>query len=190
MVMQASATIDKKYIGETRDHEGGGDVKQLIADLTRGNIRSRRRARDALVKMGKTAVRPLIDALGSHDERLRRQAAKTLSQISSPTAIPVWINALEDEDCDIRWFAVQGLVTIGDQALAPLLHGLERHSDSVLFREGARRVLSRMAQGDLAEILAPVLLSLEDVEPALGVLVTAFKALDQLKARASVGPSR
>ncbi len=157
------------------------DPRAWIAELTNRNLRSRRAARDALAHMGERAVAPLIGALNSRDEQLRWEAAKTLVEISSPTTIPVLIGALEDENCDVRFLAAQGLIAQGSHAWVPLLQALEHHSGSILFREGAHRVLYQWARGDLAPILLPVIVALEDVEPSLEAPVAAFQALQALR---------
>lgn len=158
----------------------------MMADLASDNPQSCRRAYEALVTMGELAVPFLVEALSSHNERMRREAAKALAQIGSPELVPIWINLLEDEDCDVRWFATEGLIRAGDKAIVPLLRGLEQYSDSVLFRMGAHRVLYHLARGNMAAILGPVVQALEDIEPSLEVIVAAFQALDLLQAKTDI----
>ncbi len=183
----SAATSPGGFVGNNRNRGNSETVRMLIADLRSDNSKIRRRARNALMDIGEPAVAPLLEALGSRDELLRREAAKTLSQISSATAVPVWISTLEDQDCDLRWYATEGLIAAGDAGLVPLLRALEHQPDSVWFRAGAHRVLSHMLGGDLVDILGPVLLALEDVEPALGARVAAFEALSRLGASVAAG---
>ncbi len=159
------STPNAQYIGE------------LIDELTSNDIRERHQARERLARMGEAAVPFLIKALDRRNEELRWEAAKTLDEIASPLAIPAWIKASEDENCDIRWLAGQGLIDLGETALVPLLHALERHSDSAWFRECAHRVLIKLARGELAQIILPVLVALEDIDPAVEVPPAAYAAL-------------
>ncbi len=157
-----------------------------MAELTSKDIRARRRGREGLVMMGEAAVAPLLQAMNGRDVDLRREAARTLCEISSVAMIPVWLDLLEDQDCDFRWFATKGLIAAGDGVIIPLLRDLEHRSGSILFRDGARRVLYHLAHGDLVTILVPVIRALEDVEPALEVIVAAYQALDALRQRAAI----
>lgn len=165
----AQARLDSHYIGE------------LLGELTSNSIRLRHQARERLAKMGEAAVPYLIQAMNSRDEQLRWEAAKTLDEIASPSTVQALMGALEDENCDIRWLASEGLVALGDKALVPLLEALEHRSNSAWFREGAHRVLFKLARGDLAGALLPVLVAMEDVEPAVEVPPAAYAALVALR---------
>ncbi len=184
--MGHSVTLIEEEYRQSKELPSRVEFKTWMADLTSPKIRDRQRAREQLVRMGEAAVAPLLDALTGRDIALRREAARTLSEIGSTALIPIWLDMLEDEDCDFRWFAIKGLIATGEDAVVPLLRDLERRSDSILFRDGARRVLHALARGALAPILAPVLSALDDIEPALGVLVPAFEACGQLQIRRSI----
>jgi hypothetical protein len=56
-------------------------------------------------------------------------------------------------------------------------------SDSVELREGAHHVLRALNQGDLADIVTPVLKTLEQYEPELAVPFSAEEALAELNKR-------
>ncbi len=160
-------------------------IGELLNELTSNSIRLRHQARERLARMGEAAVPFLIQALNSRDEQLRWEAAKTLDEIASPSTVLALMGALEDENCDIRWLASEGLIALGDKALVPLLEALEHRSDSAWFREGAHRVLFKLARGDLAQALLPVVVAMEDVEPAVEVPPAAYTALVAMRRKAT-----
>ncbi len=183
--MLESVTIVRREVRGRENVPGRAQLQAWMAELTSPNIRGRVRAREELVRMGEPAVAPLLQAMNSGGEQLRREAARALCEIPSTALIPIWLDLLEDADCDFRWFATKGLIAAGRAASVPLLRALEHRSDSVLFRDGARRVLYTLAHGDLRAILTPVIRALEDVEPALEVIIASYEALDELYRRAA-----
>ncbi len=168
----------KKAIPET--------IKSLVAGLDSKDGLTRVRARKALVAIGGRAVKPLVEALASKREWVRWEAAKTLGQIGDPVAVQALIKALEDKMFDVRWLAAEGLISIGREALAPLLQALMQHSDSFWMREGVHHVLHDVNKGDLTEILQPVIVALEGFEPSVEAplaVQTALKALAKERSR-------
>ncbi len=101
----------------------------------------RRRARQALVEIGRPSVPALIEYLRVPDVQMRWEAAKALSDIADPGSAPALVQALDDDAFEIRWLASEGLVAIGKPGLRPLLHALALHVDSPWLREGAHHVL-------------------------------------------------
>lgn len=67
--------------------ESGG-LEQLIGQRAAPNGQTCRRARETLAAMGEPAVPSLVALLGTPDTRLRWEAAKALTQIPHPAAIP------------------------------------------------------------------------------------------------------
>lgn len=104
---------------------------------------------------------------------MRWEAAKALGEIADPETGPVLVEALEDEEFDVRWLAAEGLVRMNIKGLKPLLEALELRGDSVLLREGAHHVFHDLAKGRLRKFLVPVLASLEALEPGEEVPWTA-----------------
>jgi hypothetical protein len=62
--------------------------------------------------------------------RTRWEAAKALSEIADPLAATALVNALEDDDADIRWVASEGLTALGRDGLEPLLAALLERAGS------------------------------------------------------------
>jgi HEAT repeat protein len=154
----------------------------LIADLTSNDGVTRVKARDALVSSGDKAVKPLTKALADPNQWVRWEAAKALGQIGNPAATHALVKALEDRMFDVRWLAAQGLINIGPDVIIPILKALIERVDSVWMREGAHHVLHDLAQeGELKEVLQPVLAALEDVDASVEVPFVAKTALGMLE---------
>jgi len=107
------------------------------------------KARQYLVAIGEPAVSPLVEALAHRNQWVRWETAKSLGQIDSPAAAQALVRALEDDMFDVRWLAAKGLLTVGRDALVPLLHALLERSDSELLREGAHHIFHDLARGAL-----------------------------------------
>jgi len=150
--------------------EGTGPLtKALVADLASHNDAVRVKARHSLVAMGKAAVPLLTKALKNENSLTRWEAAKALGEIGDPSTASTLVEALEDEDFDVRWLAAEGLTKMNINALKPLLQTLEKRGDSFFLQEGAHHVFHDLAKGALRKFLAPVLAALEGLEPGEGV---------------------
>jgi HEAT repeat protein len=123
----------------------------------------------------------VIDALFSHRQIVRWEAAKTLTCLHSETAAPALVTCLEDEDLEVRWLAAEALIGLDTAALVPLLEALTRRAGSVWLCEGAHHVLRDVAHGQAGPIIAPVLEGLEQHERAFTVPVRAQEALNRLR---------
>ncbi|BAZ46588.1 HEAT repeat-containing PBS lyase [Chondrocystis sp. NIES-4102] len=106
------------------------DDQRLIAQMIEGLGDTRGLVRlgfaEALGKVGKPAVKPLIDALLNHDNVVvRRAAGKTLTLIEDPEAVPHLIYALlHDQDTVVQGSAIGALARTGEAAVTPLLQVL------------------------------------------------------------------
>lgn len=171
-----------KYVEPTQGNRSGPiTIDTLIGELAEPNGLKRQDARLKLVEIGKAAVPVLVETLDDHREQVRWEAAKALSQIGDPAAAPALVNALEDENFGVRWLAAEGLIAAGRKGLPPLLQALVHHSDSGWLREGAHHVLrSLIGNVGLHDLIAPVLVALDDVEPVTEVPPAAEEALDAI----------
>jgi len=161
-------------------HANKAIISALIADLGSKDGIVRVRARKSLVAIGKPSVGSLVEALASKKELVRWEAAKAIGQIGDPTATLALVRALEDEMFDVRWLAAEALLTIGKEALVPLLKALTEHSDSLWMREGAHHVFHDLADRKIVGVLRPVLTALEDIEPSIEVPPMAEAVLNTL----------
>ncbi|MEJ2536335.1 MAG: HEAT repeat domain-containing protein [Calditrichia bacterium] len=96
-------------------------IKELIKNLGNSDGVIRERARRKLVSIGPSAIDYLAELVYTKNEMLRWEAVKTLSEIVNPVAIPLLIDALEDDKSSIRWLAAEGLIMLGREAVKPLL---------------------------------------------------------------------
>jgi len=104
-----------------------------------------------------------------------------LGQIAAPESAPVLVEALEDNEFDVRWLAAEGLIKLNVKGLKSLLHALMKKTESGFLREGAHHVIHDLAKGALRKSLAPVLASLEDGKMTIEAPEAAFKALKMLE---------
>jgi len=155
-------------------------IKKLVNNLGSQDGQVRVRARKSLVAIGGQAVKPLVKTLASKKEWVRWEATKTLGQIGDPTATQALINALEDNMFDVRWLAAEGLISIGNNALVPLLQAIREHPDSFWLREGVHHVLHDVNNGKITEIIQPVIAALEGFEPSVEAPLAAKIALKAL----------
>jgi nucleotide-binding universal stress UspA family protein len=153
-------------------------IDSLVGDLASDDGIVRVKARKSLVAMGKQVVGPLIEALKSKKNWVRWEAAKTLAEINDPSATQSLVNALEDDEFDVRWLAAEGLIHIGAKTMEPLLKALMERPDSLWLREGAHHILHDLRETNFKESVKPVLAALEDVQPSLEVASAAEEALD------------
>jgi len=140
-------------------------MEGLIMALASHNDSVRVKARHSLVAMGKAAVPLLTKALKSENSLTKWEAAKALGEIGDPSTAAALVEALEDDDFDVRWLAAEGLTKMNINALKPLLQALEKRGDSFFLQEGAHHVFHDLAKGGLRKFLAPVLAALEKLEP-------------------------
>lgn len=127
-------------------------IPELIAALANPSPVARRKAREALMALGKPAVPSLIQLLSHRKPHARWEAAKALGGIGDPIAAFALVNALKDRDGDVRWLAAEGLAALGRDALHPLLAALIEQADSDWLCEAhITFVMSWSGKEDLAQ---------------------------------------
>jgi HEAT repeat protein len=161
MMLKSAAPTSKGKLTANKDQT----IEGLIMSLASHNDAVRVKARHSLVAMGKAAVPSLSKALKSENSLTKWEAAKALGEIGDPETASTLVEALEDEDFDVRWLAAEGLTKMNINALKPLLQALEKRGDSFFLQEGAHHVFHDLAKGALKKFLAPVLAALEGLEP-------------------------
>jgi hypothetical protein len=138
-------------------------------------------ARSFLIKEGKNAIPDLIQALSSGGQRTRKEAAKILAQMRDPIAASALVQALMDEDHDVRWAAMEALIALDRIGLEPLLQALMKDLDSVWLLEGAHHILHVLKnRGRLGKPLMKVFRALEGIEPQSAVPWAAEAAWESL----------
>jgi HEAT repeat protein len=176
---EAMKTLDDMEV-DWKHHTDEATIRSLVIDLGSKDGLVRVRARRAIVTIGSKAIPALEEALKSENQWLRWEAAKALGQIGDPAAVQALIKALEDVMFDVRWLAAEGLITIGIQALKPLMQQLAQNSDSLWLREGVHHILHDIHKKDIQSATQPVLQALEDVEAPLEVPFAVESALKSL----------
>jgi len=164
-----------------KKHANKEIIDTLVADIASNDGFVRLEARTALISIGDEAVPPLIDSLKSHNELTRWEAAKALGQINDPKSIDALINALSDRMFDVRWLAAEGLISMGEKTVGPLLQALIDNPKSVLLHEGAHHVFHDIHLEGLKDMLAPVIKALEDMDAQIEAPLAAQTALKTLK---------
>ena len=136
-------------------------IEELIKELSNENGIIRQKARYALVKMGNPALDYLLELQTSEKHLARWESVKAISEIGSKDSIPILINALEDEEFDVRWLAAEGLIEIGRSSVHPLLKAFIAKKDSVHLKEGVHHVLKGLEIRGLYEDKHEIITALE-----------------------------
>jgi HEAT repeat protein len=143
---------------------------------------ARRKAREALERVGWKVTPYLVDALTSSDVNVRWEAAKALGRIADPASAPALVRALMDESFEVQWLAAEGLIALGRKALEPLLEGLIDNPESVYMRQGAHHVLHDLERKHLlGEPSLHMLDQLRSVDPIEPYSLSAKRALKALR---------
>ena len=93
---------------------GKTDLKPLVAALMDDDEWVRERAGGVLWSIGETAVEPLITALNSENKGVREVSARSLGHIHDSRAVEPLIAALKDENWEVRRAAFGSLGRIRD----------------------------------------------------------------------------
>lgn len=113
-------------------------------------------AANALIKIGESAVDPLIAALRSNHVTIRENAARALGAISDIRAVEPLITSLKDENAVVRKNAAVALGEIGDpDAVEALIHSLKDEDPDV--RYSAAQALGKIKDIRALEPLASAL---------------------------------
>lgn len=156
----------------------GGRFEELYSLFRSEDGAQRQHARQSLVKMGSEVVPFLREHLADKNDRVRWEIAKTLVELKDPSTAHEMISLLADDVPGIRWLAAEGLINLGQDAIIPLLRGLQVHFHSTFFRESAHHILRELEQQELLdEGTRKTLEALEGPAPALSVPFAAMEAL-------------
>lgn len=90
-----------------------GALPDLVYALGGSDRLLARLAADALVALGESALESLTKALRSEDPAVRIEAARALSQMEDPSAIPPLFAALDDPSQLVVYWAERGLEKLG-----------------------------------------------------------------------------
>ena len=166
-------------------------IELLIARLRSNDGAERTHAREALVKIGRSAV-PFITPLLSHNEdHVRWEACKTLQHIRDPKTAPLLASLLMDDDMDVRWVAAEALIELEHHSIVPLLEIVRKHFDSVMLRDAAHHVLHSLKENELLDDQTVEMLhALKMYELPSKAAFVANKVLEHIRSRAPEKPRR
>jgi HEAT repeat protein len=86
---------------------------RLIATLDDPDRMVATLATNALIGIGKDATPELLSVMENGTQAARIEAARALSEIRDPRAIPVFMKVLENDSVLVRYWAEQGLENLG-----------------------------------------------------------------------------
>jgi HEAT repeat protein len=121
-------------------------VTRLVAALADGDNPGRRNAAvEALVRVGRRAVEPLLAAVGSSDVDVRKLVVDALAGIGSERAVTRLVETLADADPNVRSASADALGAIGGaDAAHALTASALREGEAMLVRFSALRALARL----------------------------------------------
>jgi len=159
----------------------GESIERMVAGLGDPRGLMRLTFAESLGVVGKAAVPSLCRALAEHESvTVRRAAAKTLTLIEDPRALPVLQRALlQDPDPVVQGSAVGAMAAVGEEAIDGMLEILINPSSTAmqlglaswgLAFVGARapEALRKAATSEHAEIRCAAIAALGDQIQALG----------------------
>lgn len=136
------------------------NVTALIIALRTEDRRAHTLVVDDLVRIGTSAVGPLMAVLNDSNPNVRSGAARALGKIGDTRALGSLVFRLRyDSDVEVRKSAVWALHMGGAQSVGPLIEALQDADEWVRF--GAVIVLAKI--GDLA--VEPLIDALQDAKP-------------------------
>jgi len=137
----------------------------------------------ALVRLGSLAVPALIQKSKSNSAHIRWNCVRALGEIHDRRALPVLVDALQDNDHSVAWMAAKGLTQFGRDSLKPVLEMLISASMTPWLAETASYVFNSYARNnpEAKEILDPLMKRMRQSGFRVGTAVAAQKTLKQLQ---------
>jgi hypothetical protein len=122
-----------------------------------------------------------VELLKHPQRHTRWEAGKVLQGIADPSAAPALVEALADQDADVRWVTGAALIALGGDGLKPLLLALIDTQHAGRLYAPAHHVVHDLAAGDFGELLCPLLDALGAPEAEMTVPVVAEKVLMRIR---------
>jgi len=119
-----------------------GERVQALLRQFAGTDQAREKAHQQLLRIGKSAVQPLVGELKNPNRWVRWEAVRALQQVADPSTANALADSLEDIDFDVRWVAAQTLAALQHDGLIALLRNL---SDRTTARGSERRLTTYFA---------------------------------------------
>ena len=156
--------------------------KRILERLSNTDRTLRLETRKELEEIGVEIIPHLSEILYFDDHKLRLEAAKTLGQMAYPEGINIQIQALEDEESDIRWIAAEGLVKLGRKVIKPLLEKLiDDDGESICMRKGAFHIFPKLdIRDERKEKLKPLIKALNTKKLYQEIPIIAKSILEEM----------
>ncbi len=137
----------------------------------------------SLLRLGSLAVPALISKSKSSSAHIRWNCLRALGEIHDRRALPVLVDALQDDDHSVAWMAAKGLAQFGKDGLEPVLELLIGASMTPWLAETASYVLNSYARRNTRakEIVEPLTKRMHESGFRIGTAVAAQKTLKQLQ---------
>jgi len=132
-------TAPRAGLGHT---ETADEIADLIEQLGENSAVERREARVTLIGIGEPALPALLHGLAAGTFPVRWEIAKALSEMHLPGSIRGLVDALCDEEQDVRWLAAVGLSRMGRTAVVAALEALKDDPESTYLRQGVHHILT------------------------------------------------
>lgn len=137
------------------------EIQDLIQKLGDRNTKARLDAANALARKGNEALDEVTKLLNHDDYTYRRIAAYVLGKIGNPDSVEILVDALGDDNSDVRKSAAQALNRIGKPAIALLIRALGNISKDV--RASAVWSLSKMGSMVVEPLIEALASEVKDV---------------------------
>jgi len=176
----------------SQQNSTGMDLTSLMELLASEDGMTRLKARKSLVVLGKPAVPFLVQALrNSRVDQVRWEAAKALAAIGDngdARSIPSLVEALEDSDYGVTWFAAEALRKFKKAAWLPLFRKLIKDGlESVLLRRGVHHVLLRQKEDGFNDLLATLTKALANDTVPESASIAAYEILKRMRGKSAAG---
>jgi len=107
-------------------------VSPLAHGLEFGSRSDREHAQEELERVGRRALRPLLDALAGEDLSMRSTALRIITTVRPPGAATPLVRLLDDPDLSLRMRATHALGVMADPRVGGALARMEMPADSSL----------------------------------------------------------
>ena len=138
--------------------ELGGALFELLIDgvAQRENVGLRNSSIEALARIGRRSLEPLLGAMESVPEQAKKFLVEALGELGELAAVPALIRAVEGDDPNTTAAALDALSQIGGPDAERALRAHLRHEDPfqrMAALEGLERLRARLSFDELAPLL-------------------------------------
>jgi len=137
------------------------NIEELIQKLGDSNTKVRLDAANELASIGDEALDPVTKLLEHEDYTYRRIAAYILGKMGKPESVEILVEALGDDNADVRKSAAQALNRIGKPSIPLLIRALGNISKDV--RASAVWSLSKMGAMAVEPLLETLHSEVKDI---------------------------